>query len=181
MSLRKITITGDLGSGKSVVSKVLKEKLGFPIVSTGTIQRAMAAELGVSTLELNRLAETDPSIDQKIDAASIALNDEPEPFISDSRMSWFFIKDALKIYLKVDPKIAAARIFGDENRFSEAYENVEEAFNQLGLRRAAEIERFIEKYGVDYTDLGQYDLIIDTGSVTPEEVASVILARHACG
>ena len=33
-----ITITGNLGSGKSTISKIIQEKYGFEIYSTGTIQ-----------------------------------------------------------------------------------------------------------------------------------------------
>ena len=38
-----ITITGNLGSGKSSIGKVLKEK-GYEIVSTGNIFRELAME-----------------------------------------------------------------------------------------------------------------------------------------
>ena len=43
----KITITGDLGSGKSVVSHSLRQELGFEIYSTGKVQREIAARYGI--------------------------------------------------------------------------------------------------------------------------------------
>ena len=58
-----ITISGDLGGGKSVLANALVDYWGAEAYSTGTIQRKMAAERGISTLELNKLAETDKTID----------------------------------------------------------------------------------------------------------------------
>ena len=42
----KISITGDLGSGKSTVAKQLAKDLGFDYISTGTIFREIAKEYG---------------------------------------------------------------------------------------------------------------------------------------
>ena len=50
-----IAINGQLGSGKSELCKRLEEEYGFDVFHTGKIQREYAAELGISTLELNRL------------------------------------------------------------------------------------------------------------------------------
>ena len=54
-----ITITGNLGSGKSSIGKILKEK-GYEIVSTGNIFRQLAMDKGLSVEEFKqhrRLAE----------------------------------------------------------------------------------------------------------------------------
>ena len=103
----KITLTGDLGSGKSAVSKILCEKTGFEYVSTGRIQRQLAQEMGIDTLEMNRLADTDPSIDERIDGIFVSLGQDPSGYVVDSRMAWFFLPKSFKIYLKTDVAIAA--------------------------------------------------------------------------
>ena len=43
----KISLAGDLGSGKSTVSKILIERLGATYYSTGAICRAIAAKHGM--------------------------------------------------------------------------------------------------------------------------------------
>ena len=48
-----LTLTGDLGSGKSTVAKLLLERLGLTYYSTGSILRKMAEENGISILEMN--------------------------------------------------------------------------------------------------------------------------------
>ena len=40
----KITLAGNLGSGKSTVAKILTERLGMEYFSTGIICREVAAE-----------------------------------------------------------------------------------------------------------------------------------------
>ena len=50
-----ITLSGDIGSGKSSVAAELKHLTGFDIIGTGKIQRAIAERRGVTTLELNKI------------------------------------------------------------------------------------------------------------------------------
>ena len=59
----KISLAGDLGSGKSTVGAILAEKLHAAVYSTGTIQRKIAEEMGMTTLQLNQYMETHPEID----------------------------------------------------------------------------------------------------------------------
>ena len=66
-----ITITGNLGSGKSSIGKILKEK-GYEIVSTGNIFRQLAMDKGLSVEEFNRQVNEatrngDRSVDKMID------------------------------------------------------------------------------------------------------------------
>ena len=55
----KISLAGDLGSGKSTVGAILKDRFNAEIISIGKIQRTMAAELQMDTCEFNKYQETD--------------------------------------------------------------------------------------------------------------------------
>lgn len=179
-AITKITLTGDLGSGKSATSKILCEKTGFSYLSTGQIQRKLAAEMGIDTLEMNKRADTDASIDEKIDSVFIELNQTEEGYIVDSRLAWHFLPNSFKVYLAVDPIVAANRIVTDPSRNSEKYESADEAVAKIKARKASENARFLVKYGVNCSDLDNYDLIIDTTHKSPLEVATAILeAVHA--
>lgn len=171
----KITITGDLGSGKSAVSKILCEKTGFEYVSTGRIQRQLAQDLGLDTLEMNRRADTDPSIDQRIDGIFIDLGKDPNGYIVDSRMAWFFLPDSFKVYLQTDPAVAAERVLNDAGRKSEEYASKEEAIAKIIARKQSENARFLAKYGADCANLHNFDLVLDTTHRSPEHVAALIL------
>ena len=170
----KISLTGDLGSGKSHVSRLLSENLGFRIVSTGSIQREIAAKYGMTTLELNEYTKTHPEIDDEIDGTITKLQEAEESLIFDSRLAWHFAPKSFKVYLTVNIDEAARRIFYDK-RTSENYSDIEEAKNKIRARRKSELERFKDYYNIDYSDLKNYDLIVDTTKITPEEVCGKII------
>jgi len=169
-----ITITGDLGSGKSTVSKILIEKLNFEYVYTGKIQREIANRHQMTTLELNQYAETHPEIDEEIDATFKALNNSTD-LIVDSRLAWFFIPESFKVYLMTEIAIAADRISNDRQRKNEKYVSKEEAIKDILARKASENKRYMELYGADCADLSNFNLMIDTSYITPEKVADMII------
>ena len=171
-----ITISGDIGSGKSTAGKLLMNKLGCQYLSTGAIQRAIAEEMGVTTLELNILSEKDTAIDDKIDSYTRALNDSIEDFIVDSRLAWYFIPSSYKVFLLCEDDIAADRIFHDHSRVSdEETATVMQLLQKIKERRQSEKRRFLAKYGIDFEDLSNYDQIIDSSYFSPDEIADLIL------
>jgi cytidylate kinase len=131
--------------------------------------------MGMDTLELNRLADTDPSIDERIDSVFISLANDPKGYVVDSRMAWFFIPRSFKVYLQTDVRVAAQRIMNDPDRNREQYASEEEAVEKILARKSSENARFLNKYGADCADLNNFDLVIDTTSRTREEVAELIL------
>ena len=173
--MTKITITGDLGSGKSAVSKILCARTGYNYISTGQIQRNLALEMGIDTLAMNRRADTDPSIDERIDGIFIALGDDPKAFVVDSRMAWFFLPNSFKIYLQTDLQISATRILNDPDGNSEQYETIDEAMNKIKTRKERESARFLTKYNADCANMNNFDVVINTNTRSPEMVAELIL------
>jgi predicted cytidylate kinase len=172
-----ITISGDLGSGKSRVSQILAAKLGYNYVSTGRIHRSIAEELGMDSLALNVHAESDPEIDKRVDSVLISLASAGTNYVVDSRLAWHFIKSSLKVCLKVDPDLGAARVLADSSRSEEPqYSNQAGAKAQLLARKESEKRRFFSTYGIDCTDLRNYDVVIDTSLSAPEQVAAHLLA-----
>lgn len=171
----KITLTGDLGSGKSAVSRLLCAATGYSYVSTGRIQRQLALEMGVDTLELNRRADADPSIDQRIDSIFVELGHDLNGYVVDSRLAWFFLPKSFKVYLQTETREAARRILNDPTRQQEEYTSLEEAILKINARKKSENERFLKKYGADCGNTLNFDIVIDTTRRTPEEVAGLIL------
>ena len=174
----KISLAGDLGSGKSTVSKILIDTLGAEYYSTGAIVRAVAERRGMTVVELNEYMETHPELDHEIDSGIAALSDDPRALIIDSRMAWHFTKGTFKVYLSTDIETSAIRIMG-ANRTGEHALTLEETVADTRARRASERKRYLEQYGVDIKDLTNYDLIVDTTVATPEEVALCIESAFA--
>jgi len=172
-----ITITGDLGSGKSTVSKILQKRLNYDYIYTGQIQREIANRYHMTTLALNKYAETHPEIDQEIDTAIRSLNVATR-LIVDSRLAWFFIPQSFKVYLKTDLMIAIHRIKADNQRINESYASMEEAANDILARKESENKRYMSLYGADCSDMSRFDLITDTSFISAEQVADTICAAY---
>ena len=167
-----MTISGDLGSGKSVLASALVNYWSAESYSTGRIQRKMADERGITTLELNKLAETDKSIDDEIDGNFKKLSETDVNLVIDSRMAWHFIPESFKIKLEVNPVLAAERIIA-ANRDNEKYGDFNATLRGLKDRKASERDRFQKYYGVDIEDQDNYDLVIETTDVTPQAIQIV--------
>src|SRR3989338_808503 len=102
----RITISGKAGSGKSTVAKLLSEKLGLKHYSIGDLMRVMAVERGLTLVGLNKLAETDKSIDFELDNKLKELGKAKDNFVVDGRLTAFFIPDAeIKVFLDADDKV----------------------------------------------------------------------------
>lgn len=172
-----ITITGNLGSGKSTICKILEDKYGFEVYSTGKVQREIAREMNVTTLEMNRLMCSDPKYDTMIDdtTAKISRENRDRNIIFDSRLAWHFVEQSFKVFLSVSLDVAAQRIMNDNRGKEEKYSSFEEAKELLAARAATEDERYKEMYKLEYFNYLNYNLIIDSTYCTPERIASVIM------
>ena len=175
-----ISITGKLGSGKSTVCNLLKDRYGFEIYSTGAFQREVARSMGITTLELNKRLREDPSLDYVIDDAvkKLSIERAQDKLIFDSRMAWHFAEKSFKIFLTIDPREAARRVMLNQRGSEEFYANEDEACEKLIERSQVEQARFMQIYGVDYYDFNNFDLIVDTTSRTPEEILGIIMAAY---
>jgi cytidylate kinase len=132
----------------------------------------MAEERGITTLELNKLAEIDKSIDDEIDGNFAALAKTDKNLVVDSRMAWHFIPDSFKIKLEVNPVLAAERIISAD-RDNESYGDFDKTLQALKDRKTSERDRFKKYYNVDIEDQDNYDLIIETTDVTPQAIKIV--------
>lgn len=170
-----ITIAGSLGSGKTSICDIITKRYNLEVIKTGTIFRDIAAEKGVSVIELNELAKLDASIDKMLDDRSTALGKQKDNTVFDSRMAWHFIPDSFKVFVIVDLEESARRVYDGTNRNAETYKSKEEAIQGLSTRAKLERERFLSLYGVDYCSVNKYNLIIDSSYATPEQVAEEII------
>jgi len=177
--VRHIAIGGDLGSGKSTVARLLRVEMGFPIVSTGDLHRSIARSLSLSTLETNLLAENDSTIDDEVDGETLRLAAAARSaIIFDSRIAWHLVPSAYRVRLLVDPKVAAERIFARPGDAVEAYRTVDEAEQRIVARYESEKRRFQNLYGVDVSELRNFDLVVDTSDARPEWVVQEIAERY---
>lgn len=170
----KITITGDLYSGKSTVAKAISEALKYTYFSVGDLQRKLAIEKGMSITQYNKYM-LDNNLDHEVDNKTMEIGKEKDDFIFDARLAWNFIPDSFKIYLKVDIDVSVQRAMKDDRGKSERYGQLQDAKANIIERRRLEVSRFKYIYDVDIANEGNYDLVIDTSHVSTEEVIREIL------
>ena len=171
-----ITISGRPGSGKSVVAKQLAKKLKLKHYSTGTFMRAMAKQRGMTLMQLTREAKEDGGvIDRAIDDYQKQLGKTKKSFVIDGRLGFHFIPQSIKIFLEVDPNVAAKRIFKQQRRGVETITTMYGAQRELKKRFALERARYKKYYGIDYMNKKNYDRVIDTTKSTIQGVVKRIL------
>lgn len=168
-----VTLSGDIGGGKSSVARILTAALDFQLISAGGLQREIAASMGLTTLQLNELSSADRSVDDQIDSRTRWLGENSDRIIVDSRLAWHFIPGAYKVFLSVDPLVGAERVF-DASRSDENHNSLAHALDNNQLRTQLEASRFKTLYGIHMRDYGNYDLVVDTSYVSPQTVADVI-------
>lgn len=176
-----ITITGNLGSGKSTICKILESKYGYEIYSTGKVQRELARQMNITTLEMNQLMCCDRKYDTMIDdtTARISKENKDKNIIFDSRLAWNFVEESFKVFLSVRLDIAAERVMYDNRGKEEQYSSILEAKEMLRARAATEDKRYREMYKLEYFNFSNYNLVIDSTYTSPEVIASIIMEEAA--
>ena len=172
-----ITLTGNLGSGKSTLSKILENQYGYEIFSTGKVIRQIASDHGVSVLEMNKLMEKDHKYDHEIDntTARISRENPDKNILFDSRLAWNFVEKSFKVFLSVSLDVAATRVSEDLTRGGvENYKSLDEAKRKLKERAEAEDKRYKEIYGIEYFNMSNYNLILDSTDCAPEILAQIL-------
>lgn len=169
-----ISLAGMPGSGKSSVSKILSKKLGYKHYSAGDFRRQMAKKKGISLAELNKIGEKEIFTDKQVDDFQKELGKHEDNFVIDGRLSWYFIKNSVRIFLDAKPGVRAQRIFQD-GRKEEKFATIEEAKKAIAERVKSDKKRYKKYYGLDSYDKKNFHFVIDTTKISAEQVADEII------
>ena len=174
-----ISLGGELASGKGTVSKILMKELNFGVYKNGDYFRKLARDKGMDITTFNEYVKEHPEIDKQVEYSAAEYAKTNDNFIIDARLGWYAVPQSFKVYLKVDINVAAKRAFEDkERKSSENFETIEEQKLDLEKRYKLENERYFNVYGVRKEDESNYDLVIDTTALTPQEVADKIRIEY---
>jgi cytidylate kinase len=166
-----VTVSGPPGGGKSTLAAGLADRLGYEHVSGGDIFRSLAAERGLSLAEFNALAEDDDGIDRDLDRRLRETARDGDDLVLESRLSgWMAGEYAdLKVWIDAPLEVRAERIAAREDK------PVAAARAETVEREESETGRYREYYGIDYDDLGIYDLSVNTARWGPEDVLGMVV------
>jgi CMP/dCMP kinase len=165
-----ITIFGLAGTGTSSCGKLLAKKLGYDFISTGSLFRSQAEELGLTLHEYEKNINNNPDKDKEFDQKIKQIGLEKDNLVIDSRLAWYFIPNSKKIKFYCPDEIRLKRV-SDRDGVSK-----EEAEDKTFFRENSHMIRYRKTYGLaDYTDDKNFDFIIETSRLTPEEIVEIIL------
>ncbi|MCK9438983.1 MAG: cytidylate kinase family protein [Patescibacteria group bacterium] len=170
-----ISISGFHGSGKSTIAEMLAKKLNWPRYYMGGLRREAALKRGMTLAEYNKLGETDPSTDLEVDNYQKELGQIKDNFIIEGRTSWHFIPHSLKIYINVDHKIGAERIFKSLQKKNNRNEDnnlntLEDVIKSVEERYKSDKLRYKKYFNIDVYDLKNYDFVINTDKISIDQV-----------
>jgi len=176
-----ITIAGALGSGKSSTAKRVAAELGYRHFSSGDFFREAAKERGISIEDMNRTAEQEQATDRAVDERLRTIGAQEHGVVIDSRLAFHWIPASFKVFLTLDPHVAAERIYAhvkNEGRLSQAAESVEQVYEASLARRESERKRYRTLYDLDAEDMSAFDLVIDTGTKDLDQVVETVIAAY---
>lgn len=170
-----ITISGLIGSGKTTVCRMLGEQLEHRTVISGHVFREMAKELDLSLEEFGLKAEQDPKYDALIDERMVDIARNDGDLILEGRLAGQMMRrnsiPAFCVFLDAPLDIRTQRVSGREGV------DLTAAMHEMSAREASEVLRYRKFYDIDVTDRSIYDMVIDTGALTPEQVVEMIVSR----
>ena len=96
----------------------------------------------------------------------------------DSRMAFHWMPDSFKVFLDLDPQMAAERTFAHIQkigRLSQKGSSVDEVRENTFKRVESERKRYLNLYNVDITDKTRFDLVVDTGTENLDGVINIVI------
>ena len=165
-----LSISGLPGSGTTTVSKLLAEHYGVDLVNAGDVFRGLAKEHGMTLAEFGALAESDASIDVKIDERQKEIANTRDDIILEGRLAGHMAEKALKVWIKAPINLRVKRISGREST------SVDVMLDETIKREASEAVRYEEIYGIGIEDMSIYDLVLDSGKWNQFEIMKIIIS-----
>ena len=173
----KITISGKAGSGKTTLAKALATQLSFTFYSIGDLRGRMAIERGLTIDQLNEIGKKEDWTDLEADALTKKVGETENNIIVEGWVAYHFIPDSVKVFLTCDMDTGSERVFKDQDqRKDEAAKTSSQEIREILEKRMQEsADRYQRLYNINYLDHKNFDLIIDTTQMGPDEVLQRVL------
>lgn len=172
MKYKNIAISGDIGTGKSTLARLLSEKLDWEYISAGNYFREWYKSQGMDVSKVYGIPEEE---DRKMEASFQKEMKEKEGVVFESRLAGWLARDypeTLKVLCTVENEEAYKRV-SKRDSVSEAEAKT------LSIQRSKDlVDKFNKLYNVsDFLDGKYFDLVINTTNLNPEEVLQKVLEK----
>ena len=160
-----VALAGLHGTGKSTQARKISEAFNLNYISIGMIFRELAQKKNMDLKAFSEYSESHPEIDQELDDLIVQKAKEGNVIIDSQLAAWKSKEHAdIKIILTAPLEIRVQRI---AERDQTSYED---ALSETLKREESEKKRYLKLYGIDIDDKKIYDLILNTESLSIEEV-----------
>ncbi len=178
MSTYKIVLSGNAGSGKSTVGKLLAENLRIEFLSVGDICRKKAVSMGMDINQFQEYLRTNDEFDKSMDHYIAEYARCQQNYVLDYRLGFYFLPESFKVLLKVSDEVALKRI-SNRSGIGENLVSGQPSDLALLLKSRNELmrQRFISIYNADFIDERNYDFVLDTTLIGPEDIRNQIIER----
>jgi len=175
-----ICVSGDLGSGKTTLSKKLAEVLRYKYSYTGGIIRSLARERSMTLEAFFKVLADDPELERSIDARQNDLMRQCDNLIVEGRIAPFFAEcpyPKINILCTVDFEEGARRqLKRPENEGIPFMEMLALSRERL----ADERRRYLHLYDIaDHFDPKHFDIHLDMTHRGPDELLHLAVAEIA--
>jgi CMP/dCMP kinase len=167
----RIAISGKSGCGNSTVSRIVAQRLGLRVINYTF--KDLAKDRGMSFEDVCRLAETDPQYDLTIDRMQVQLADQGGCVLGSRLAIWLLRDSAFTVYLRAPVEVRAARIAKREGKDPAV------ALRETEDRDRRDADRYSRLYGYDVDRFEFAVLVVDTETLTQEQVAQEIVDHAA--
>jgi cytidylate kinase len=170
MSKRRlvITVAGPHGSGRSTQAMKLAKAFNLRYISTGTLFRERAQQLGISLSEMSKIASSDDTFDRFLDNIAREETKKGGVVLDATLSGWVAETPDIRIYLTAPLDVRVKRIAEREKR------SMSEVEVETKHREAAEAERFRHYYGYDIRDITIYDVVLNTALADADGIANIL-------
>jgi len=161
-----IAISGLSGSGKNTLGSLLAEQLRYRLVCPTF--KDLAKKEGISLLEFQKKAEKDPDIDRKFDAVLKEEAGKGNCVVTTWLGPWM-VNPNFRVWVYAPDEIRAERLAKRDGI------TLKEAKAHIAARDAANRDRYLKLYGIDIYEHGSFDLCVNSGHYTPEQLAEGVI------
>ena len=162
-----IAVSGLSGSGKNTFGKALAEKLGYHVVCPTF--KDLAKKEGIPLLEFQKKAAKDQDIDRKFDEMLKKEVSKRDECIVTTWLGPWMVEADFRIWVDAPQEVRAKRL-GKRDGFS-----LEEAMEHIKKRDADNVERYLKLYNIDIMKHEKFDLELNSGENTPEEMVEIAI------
>ncbi len=167
----RIAISGKSGCGNSTVSRLVAERLGLRVINYTF--KDLAKDRGMTFEDVCRLAESDPQYDLTIDKMQVQLAGSGACVLGSRLAIWLLRDSAFTVYLRAPVDVRAGRIAKREGT------DLAVTLAETEDRDRRDHDRYLRLYGYDVDRFEFADLVVDTETLTQDEVAGEIVAHAA--